>query len=1086
MLAVTASAALVVGLAQAALADPGPESGAAVAQQPTEDLVRWVNPHVGTKPGGQDHGTGGGAGNTFPGAVVPFGLMQWSPDTAVNQPGGYFYDDNRITGFSLTHLSGAGCTTYQDIPFMPVVGEVTTSPATDPDRYTATFSHDNETVTAGYYGVRLDSGAQVELTATQRTGTGRITYPALEPATLLVNTSGSIAGTDDAEVTIGASSISGWATSGRFCGADHRYRVYFHAEFDQPFAEVGTWKDGAVTPGRTSERGGSPPRVDLSAANAPKNGTDQPRPSQRQDTTVSGPGTGAYVTFDTSGQRTVTVRVGLSFVSVDGARANLAAENPRPEFDRTRQAASDAWNDRLNQIRVSGGTDEQRTTFYTALYHSLVQPNVFSDVDGRYPGFDGRVHAVERGHAAYTNFSGWDVYRSEVQLLALLAPQETSDIARSMIAYAEQGGSWDRWTVANTYTGVMNGDPYHIIVSSAYAFGARDFDAGRALLLMLRGATQPTQGYQERPGLADYQKLGYVAGAAADTLEYTSADFAIAQLARRLGDSATWQEFMRRAQFWQNLYNPATGYLQPRNRDGSFAEPFDPANPSGYVEGNGAQYTWMVPYNTAGLVSAFGGAAAVTERLDTFFTELNAGPHEPYAFLGNEPTLQTPWIYNYTGRPDRTQDITRRSLTELFGPDADGLVGNDDLGQMSSWYVWAAMGMYPYLPGRAELVLNSPLFEKITVQRPGAAPIVISAPGASAATRYVTGLKVNGQPSTRTWLPESFATRGGTVEFTLAERAGATWGTAPSDAPPSFRDGEALTQIGFAQPSRLVIPSGGSASATVGAQDVSGQAATVTWSAAAPPGLTVTPSSGRFTVPAQGRASVPVTVAVAGDAAQTSHRVPITLSTGGRTLAPTTLVVLVAEPGSLRAAFDNVGVSDDTDPALADYDGGGWSMSGQALAKAGVVPGQPVTVDGLAHQWPSVPGGDPDNVVARGQRVSVAAPAGATRLALLGSATNGKASGTLTITYTDGTTQTAEVGFSDWTLGGGGGAVQFDNRIAARTAYRNQANGSPQQVSTYVFATAPISLAPGKQVASVTLPASVTGGALHVFAITAA
>ncbi|WP_324192802.1 GH92 family glycosyl hydrolase [Nocardia transvalensis] len=723
-----------------------------------EDLVQWVNPFFGTRPGDVDMGTGGGAGNTFPGADVPFGMVQWSPDTVTLQHGGYFYDDNRIKGFSLTHLSGAGCDTYQDLPFMPVAGEVTVSPARAPAKYVATFSHTNEEASPGRYGVLLDTGVRVELTVTQRTGTGRFTYPAGRPATLLINTSGSIMGVEAAHVTIGQDFVEGSATSGKFCSTDSTYTVYFHARFDRPFQATGIWHGDTLTPGGT---------------------------------TSSGPRSGGYVTFDTSESSTVTVRVGLSFVSVDGAKANLAAENESKSFEQVAAEARAAWNARLNQIQVTGGTNDQRRNFYTALYHALLQPNVFSDVDGRYAGFDKQIHVTDPAHPIYTNFSGWDVYRSEVQLLALLAPKETSDIARSMVIFAREGGAWDRWTVANDYTGVMNGDPYHIIVASVYAFGATDFDADEALSLMVEGATMPgrnRQNYEERPGLADYLRLGYVPDRAADTLEYTSADFAIAQFAARLEVPSTCDAFLKRAQYWRNLFNPATRYLQPRRADGSFAACFDPGDPDGYVEGNGAQYTWMVPYNYRELIAALGGPDAVNDRLDRFFTKLNAGTRSPHAFLSNEPTLQTPWIYLYTGAPHKTQALVDRVRRELFKAAPEHLTGNDDLGQMSSWYVWAALGMYPMYPGRAELVLNSPIFTSATITRPGGQTITVNAPEAAPNTPYVTALRVNGEPWTKTWLPESFVTTGGTVDFALSGTPDTVWGTDPADAPPSFTD----------------------------------------------------------------------------------------------------------------------------------------------------------------------------------------------------------------------------------------------------------------------------------------------------------
>ncbi|MCP2261016.1 putative alpha-1,2-mannosidase [Streptoalloteichus tenebrarius] len=1081
-----------------ALAQRGQDASAA-----PEDLARWVNPFVGTEPGGPDHGTGGGAGNTFPGPTVPFGLLQWSPDTVTHQHGGYYYPDNRIRGFSLTHLSGPGCSTYQDVPIMPFVGEVTTSPATDPGRYVSTFSHAREKATAGYYSVALDNGANVELTSTQRTGVGRFTYPEGRPATLLVNVSGSIAGADDAEVTVGRDSMSGWVTSGRFCGVNHRYRLYFHVTFDQPFASVGTWKNGAVTPGATTERGGAEPKIDLERSQPPKNAraaqarAEEAQPgagtSGRQETTVSGPGTGAYVTFDTARERTVTARVAISFVSIDGARRNLRAENDNRSFEDVHAAARGAWNERLNQVRVRGGTDAQRTTFYTALYHSLLQPNVFSDVDGQYAGFDGRIHRAEKGHAAYSNFSGWDVYRSEIQLLALLAPRETSDMIRSLAAFADQGGAWDRWTVANDYTGVMVGDPYHVMVTSAYAFGAKDFDARAALRSMVRGATVPTQGYRERPGLEDYQKLGYVPlgaegvwGPPATTLEYTTADFAIAELARRLGDSATWRVFSERSQYWQNLYNPATGHLQARNRDGSFAEPFDPGSPSNWVEGNAAQYTWMVPHNVRGLITALGGDAEVVKRLDTLFTKLNAGPREPYAFLGNEPIMHTPWIYAYAGAPYKAQAVTRRAVNELFGPGPNGLMGNDDLGQMSSWYVWAAMGMYPAIPGRAELVLNSPLFEEVVVTRPGGQRIVVRARGAAADRPYVSGLSIDGAPTTRTWLPESFVERGGVVDFVLSNSADPRWGSEPADAPPSFREGE-VGQRGYVEPGRVVVPAGGAGKATVGAQDFSGRGTKVRWTATAPQGITLNPASGEITVPAGGRATQEVGVSVAANTGEGTQRIPVSFTAAdGRALPATSLQVMVAEPGSLRSAYNNVGASPDDRQASANYDGFGYSYSRNALEAAGIRPGGTVTVDGVSHRWPTVAVGEPDNVLSNGETVLVQPAPGATRLSLLGSATDGKASGTLTITYTDGTTQNVDIGFSDWALGGTGEPVAFDNRVAAKMPYRNTTGGNSQRLEVYVFATAPIALQQGKQVRSVTLPKSVRGGSLHVFSVATA
>jgi predicted alpha-1,2-mannosidase len=791
----TLAAALLAVSVLAVTPSAAPDPGRPAVRQAAPDLARHVNPFSGTQPGGPDFGTGGGGGNTFPGAVVPFGMVQWSPDTVANQPGGYYYSDNRIRGFSLTHLSGAGCSAAQDLPFMPFVGRVTTSPASDPSRYVSTFSHAHESAAPGYYGVTLDSGATMELTATQRSGMARITYPATTEATLLINVSGSVNGVTDAQVDVDGNTISGWATSGRFCGAGNVYRVYFSAAFDTRFGSVGTWHNDAVSTGGTAVRSGAVPGMSGNPAK-PRGTAPAPPAGGRAapDVSVSGPGSGAFVTFDSSNDRTVDVRVGLSYVSVANATANAKAEQWDEAFGTVAEAARAAWNTRLGEIQVTGGSPDQLTIFYTAMYHALLHPNVFSDSDGQYLGFDGQRHRAATGHAQYANFSGWDIYRSEAQMLALLAPHEAADIAQSMINQAQQAGDvWDRWSQNNDFTGVMVGDPYHSIVASIYAFGATDFDAAGALAAMVHGATRvqpPNARYVERPGLADFQSLGYLPGDPSTTLEYTSADFGIAQLADRLADPGTRQKFMARAQYWKNLYNPATGYLQPRNRDGSFPTQFDPADPSRYVEGNGAQYTWMVPYNTRGLFDVMGGDATVRARLDTFFTELNAGPTKPYAFLSNEPSSQTPYLYDFAAAPYRTQAVVRQALNTLWRPTPDGFVGNDDLGQMAAWYLWGALGVHPSIPGRAELAVGSPLFPHIVVRRPSGQTITIDAPGASADTFYVQSLSVNGRATSKPWLPESFVRTGGTLSFTMASTPNTAWGADPADAPPSFREGE--------------------------------------------------------------------------------------------------------------------------------------------------------------------------------------------------------------------------------------------------------------------------------------------------------
>ena len=501
----------------------------------------------------------------------------------------------------------------------------------------------------------------VELTTTVRAGMGALRYPAGAPAHLLINAGHSANGTQRSTVSvIGSNQVTGSATSGHFCGHPGSYTVHFAVQFDHPFRVWSVWNGSRVT---------------------------------HHGRAAAGVHVGVSVGFGTPDvPTTVLARVGISFVSVGNALANLRAEIPGWSFDTVRSAAADAWNAALNRIQVSGGTAAEREIFYTALYHSLLFPSVFSDTNGQYVGMDGAVHA-DSGHPQYTNVSGWDVYRSQIPLLALLFPQRTSDIVRSLLRDATQSGGWlPKWAIAGSTTNTMNGDSADAIIAGAYAFGARDFDAGAALSQMIRGATVPGTGpggYLERPGLAQYLDHGYVAysygprdleSSAATTLEYATDDFAIARLAAALDRWSVWSTFMRRAQNWQRLFNPATGFVQPRMADGSFGAHFVPESERGFREGDAWQYAWMVPQNLAALVRAMGGGPAVADRLRTFFTMLRGGRSSPWYQGSNELDLEAPWEFDFAGQPWGTQEVVRRIVTRLYTDGPSGLPGNDDLG----------------------------------------------------------------------------------------------------------------------------------------------------------------------------------------------------------------------------------------------------------------------------------------------------------------------------------------------------------------------------------------------------------------------
>jgi len=777
--------------------------GAAVdAQMSQQDPASFVNPFVGTANGG----------NTYPGATLPFGMVAFSPEEEserhpmrVPAPGGYQWQATRIRGFSLTHLSGPGCPASGDVPLMPVIEDIASSPSSAGSSFSTAFSHENERSSAGFYAVKLDNGVDVELSATPRTGLARFSFPAGHPEHILFRVSDSENGSSDARIKIDPSSrgVSGSVTSGGFCGSrSGYYTLYFIAVIDQPFHTGGTWTDNDVRAGTTEAEGGT-----ISATINPPPMMDAPQQAK---------GSGGWLDFDPRESPVITVRIGISYVSEAAARANLEAEEPhKASFDTIRMAARRAWNRSLGQIEIKGGTPEERTVFYTALYHVLVAPNLASDLDGHYRGFDGKTHGLSaRQHAQYANFSLWDVYRSQLQLVTWLYPQIGSDIAQSMLNQAEQNrGVWDRWTHLTGATGVMNGDPSAPAVADIAAFGGDQFDLADAYASLLKAATIPTADDDrlsprgQRPGLAEELKLHYIPagasdGSAADTLEMAAADFALSELARRAGDQANAHAFRERSGWWRNLFNVnATkdeGYIQPRNADGTWPD-FDLSRwGAGFVEGTGAQYLWMVPFDLKGLFDALGGNAATQVRLDRFFHHTDgswawkqAPSDEPsssgglHVDLGNEPTIETPWLYDSAGQPWKTQETVRAAVMQLWSATPSGIPGNDDLGEMSSWYVWAAMGLYPIYPGRAELVLGSPSFSQIVVHRPGGAA-TIRAPNAAADTPYIIGLKVDDQPTSHPWLPASFAEKGGTLDFDLAKTPDKSWGSALEDAPPSF------------------------------------------------------------------------------------------------------------------------------------------------------------------------------------------------------------------------------------------------------------------------------------------------------------
>jgi predicted alpha-1,2-mannosidase len=888
--------AALVGLLAAVLVAP---PGIASAAPPPPDVAGLVNPFIGTGSGGPVVGEV----DTFPGATLPFGMVQWSPDTPRRPSGGgYWYDDHDITGFSLTHLSGVGCPTGGDLPFLPLTGAL---PA-DPSAATLPFAHADESASPGAYRVTA-GGIRTDLAVTARTGVARLTYPRTDQARLLVKVAGSQNGSAGATFTaVGDREITGSVTSGRFCNQPNAYTVHFVARFDRPFVASGTWGGTATTAAR------------------------EPAPATRRTVgPAAGPAepiAGGFVTFDTRTDPVVRVKVGVSYVDDDGARANLRAEATTFDVTAQRAAARRAWNRQLGKIRVSGGTPDQRTQFYSALYHALVGPNLFSDADGRYLGFDAKVHRVPANRPQYTAFSGWDIYRSQIPLLALIAPDETADMMTSLLRDADEGGWLPKWPVANGYTGVMNGDASDPMLASAFAFGARGFDAGHALDLMVRGAEAtgaPGQGfYVERPSREPYLARGYipntqstsispVPNGASETLEYALDDFAISRLAGTVGRSGLAQRFHQRSQNWANLFDTATGHIRPRDADGAFP-PGPPVPPpgsgfgqSGFQEGNAAQYTWMVPQNLRAVADGMGGDAAAAARLDAYFTKLNVGPNEPFHWQGNEPTFGTSWAYDSVGQPWKTQATVRRILTELYHATPGGEPGNDDMGAMSSWAVWAALGVYPQTPGVPMLVVASPLFPHAEIDAGPGRRIVIDAPGAAADRPYVRSLRVDGRATGHTWLmlPARGTTR---LDFTLAGSPDRRFGTGRGDAPPSFGAGPVRfppTTRAFVtvDPGQIRLAPGASSTVDIVVDDSLGtQPATVTWTATAAAGLTFTPASATVTAAAGGTTRTAMTVTAGSAVPSGFYQVTVAArAANGAVIQTTHVLVTVAAPGDV-------------------------------------------------------------------------------------------------------------------------------------------------------------------------------------------
>ena len=700
--------------------------GSLSAQSAGSNYARQVNTLIGTK------GVGLTSGYLYPGATYPYGMVQFTPS--------YF---SKRSGFVINQLSGGGCEHMGNFPTFPVKGKLKMSPDNILN-YRINISE--EKGHAGYYEAKVQEDIHAKLTVTERTGMASYEYLADQQyGTVIIGGGISATPIEQAAIVITApNKCEGYAEGGNFCGLRTPYKVYFVAEFDTDALESGTWKRDELKPNTTF---------------------------------AEGEYSGVYFTFDVNKKKNIQYKIGVSYVSVENARENLKAENTGWDFLQIQNQAESKWNHYLGKIEVEGTNPDRTTQFYTHLYRSFIHPNVCSDVNGEYMGADFRVHKSRSKH--YTSFSNWDTYRTQIQLLSILDPEVASDIVISHQLFAEEaGGAFPRWVMANIETGVMQGDPTPILISNAYAFGARNYDPKPIFKTMRKGAEEPgamSQEVEARPGLKQYLDKGYYN--ASIQLEYTSADFAIAQFAlHAVGDEfASWRYF-HFARSWKNLYNPETGWLQSRNPDGSWKPLTEDFRESTYKN-----YFWMVPYDIAGLIEIIGGKAAAEKRLDEFFTRLDAGYNDAWFASGNEPSFHIPWIYNWVGTPYKAQEIINRVLNEQYSSKIDGLPGNDDLGTMGAWYVFACIGLYPEIPGVGGFTVNTPIFSSVKVHLKKGDMVI---KGGSEKNIYIKSMKINGKPYDSTWIDWDQLNNGATIEYTTSSKPDVKWGTKVT--PPSF------------------------------------------------------------------------------------------------------------------------------------------------------------------------------------------------------------------------------------------------------------------------------------------------------------
>ncbi len=725
-------------------------------QETCNDYTQYVNVFIGT----------GGHGHTYPGAVVPHGAIQPSPDTRIygwDACSGYYYNDSTINGFSHTHLSGTGCCDLGDVLIMPTVGEQDITQEEERGQtkaYASAFSHEREKAEPGYYSVMLDRyGIQAEITSTTRGAIHRWTFPKSEDAGVIVDLDYSL--DDQTNIGMQLEVISDTEVVGhkmtKFWAFDQY--INFYAKFSKPFTY--TIVDDTVTVG------------------------DKQKPRRKALLKFAG----------TEEGEVIYAKVGVSAVDIDGAKNNVLSEIPEWDFDGVKAAAHQRWSEYLAKIDIETGDADHRAIFYTALYHAGLQPYTFTDADGRYYGMDMKVHQGDAEKPVYTIFSTWDTFRAWHPLQTIIAPEFNGELVKSLLLKAREGGILPMWELCSNYTGCMIG--YHSvpIIADAYIKGYRDIDINEAYKAMRRTAEYDTTGIIAPKAVAAIlmnqakywkNKVGYVPcdkdnEAVAKALEFAYNDWCIAQIAKEVGDTAGVALYENFAKAYKIYYDPEVGYMRGKDSEGKWRTPFDPARSThrsdDYCEGNAWQWSWFVPHDPEGLMDLVGGKDVFLSKLDALFAASSeitgesvsadiSGLIGQYAH-GNEPSHHIIHFYNYAGQPWKTQELVDQVLYTLYFNNDNGLSGNEDCGQMSAWYILNAMGFYQVCPGKPVYSIGRPLYDKVTINLTNGKKFVIEAINNSRENKYIQSMELNGKALTEPFFTHDDIMQGGKLVFTM-------------------------------------------------------------------------------------------------------------------------------------------------------------------------------------------------------------------------------------------------------------------------------------------------------------------------------